>query len=311
MDGRPMRQDRDERAAEGCRPKTLRPMRATASRVSRAFRLAFARPPALLGAVLALLVLLGPAGAAEFADWSLRGADLADLPDFAGAGGLREALAAWTLPPIETRSLLRMVHLVGLCLGFGTTLMLDASLVAWIRTGRAPGHGAELLRAGGRMVLLGFALLWASGLALTALAVSGDPSFLASAKLWAKVIVVTALTINALVLHRKVLSPFSQSLDRSIDGRWRGRERQMFIACGAVSSASWILAFMLGVIREWNHTAPLGALLSFWLLAILMTALAIGLVLPAALPSLPYQGMDRRRARSAPQAAPAQPSPHG
>lgn len=252
------------------------------------------RPTFLLPllALLALLLTVGAAEAVPIGAWDLRGS----LPlELAAQGGAASTLSGWSLPPIELRSLLRMVHLIGLCLGLGTTLLLDGSLLGWLRAGRAPDYAPSVLGAGGRVVMVGFGLLWASGAALTALAASGDPSFLASPKLWAKIVVVTALTANAFVLHARVLSPFSQSLARAIDGRWRGRERRLFVACGAVSATSWLVAFALGVLREWNHGAAFGAILLVWLIGMLAAALAIQLLLPAPSAAAPYRGPDRRQ----------------
>ncbi|WP_153003624.1 hypothetical protein [Aureimonas ureilytica] len=247
--------------------------------------------PSLLVA-LALLLAVGAAEAVPSGAWDLRGS----LPlEMAAHGGAASTLSGWSLPPVELRSLLRMVHLIGLCLGLGTTLLLDGNLLGWMRAGRAPDYAPSILGAGRRVVMVGFGLLWASGAALTALAVSSDPSFLASPKLWAKIVVVTALTANAFVLHTRVLSPFSQSLARAIDGRWRGRERRLFVACGAVSATSWLVAFALGVLREWNQGAGFGAILLVWLIGMLAAALAIRLLLPAPSAAAPYRGPDRRQ----------------
>lgn len=216
------------------------------------------------------------------------------LPLEFGPGAVQPG-AQWYLPPVEPRSVLRMVHLVGLCLGFGTAMMLDGGALLWIRAGRAPAYAPELLGVGSRLVLVGFALLWASGIALTALAVNADPAFLQSPKLWAKVAVVSALTANAMVLHAHVLPPFAQSMGRTLDGQWRGPERALFVASGAVSSASWLLAFALGVLREWNHTSHFGSILVLWLVGILTAAIAIQLLLPPMPRRAPYLGPDRRR----------------
>lgn len=260
------------------------------------------RHAVLVGASAVLFATLA-SGATTDAGWELRGF-LA--PDFAPALG-GAASNAWSLPPVSWRSALRMVHLVGLCLGLGTALLLDGSVLAWRRAGRAPVNAAGLLSAGGHVVLAGFGLLWASGVALAGLAVAADPAFAANPKIWAKVAIVTALTANALVLHARVLPAFALSSGRPIDGRWRGRERRLFVGCGAVSSASWVLAFALGALPEWNYKAPFGAILVLWLVGMLMAAVAIQLLLPPTAAGAPYRGPDRRRRTAAAPSHPPEP----
>ncbi len=46
-------------------------------------------------------------------------------PDFVSAAAPAPSFAALLPPAVELRSVLRMVHLLGLCLGFGTALSLD------------------------------------------------------------------------------------------------------------------------------------------------------------------------------------------
>ena len=106
------------------------------------------RPTFLLPllALLALLLTIGATEAAPIGSWDLRGS----LPlEIATGGGAPDRLSGWSLPPIELRSLLRMVHLIGLCLGLGTTLLLDGSLLGWLRAGRGPDYPPSLLGAGG------------------------------------------------------------------------------------------------------------------------------------------------------------------
>ncbi len=254
----------------------------------------------LLLAAVALVCAAGVAQAASGLGWELRGFVAPEFAADAAAG----ASAAWFLPPVSGRSALRMVHLLGLCLGLGTALLLDGSVLMWRRAGHAPANAARLLSVGGHVVVAGFGLLWASGVALVGLAVEADPAFLANPKIWAKVLIVTALTANAMVLHARVLPAFALSAGRPIDGRWRSGERTLFVACGAVSSASWGLAFGLGALPEWNYTAPFGAILVLWLIGMLMAAVAIQILMPAARNGAPYRGPDRRRRAPAP-ASPA------
>ena len=203
---------------------------------------------------------------------------------------------AWTsyLLPLELRSVLRMLHLLGLCLGLGAAIQLDINVLRWLRNGRVSEGAREMIRSGEQLVALGFALLWASGIALTALAVKADPAFLGNEKLWAKVLIVIALTANAVLLHAKVLPSFTASLARPLNGSWRGRERLVFMFAGAVSASSWGMAFALGVLREWNYVVGFPTILCLWLLAMMATWATISALLPKSKSGAAYGGVERR-----------------
>ncbi len=202
------------------------------------------------------------------------------------------------LPPVELRSILLILHLLGLCLGLGTAISLDLTCLRWVRSGIVPPGAGEALKQGERMVLIGFALLWASGIALVAL----HPGHLGNPKVWAKLVVVSALTLNAVLLHRRVLPVFGASLGRPLDGGWRSGERDLFVLCGAVSAASWSMAFALGVLREWNNVVAAGPILLLWLLAVAGAYVAGTTLFPrpaSARGRDVYQGTERRRGRLA------------
>ncbi|KQT50842.1 hypothetical protein ASG43_06155 [Aureimonas sp. Leaf454] len=255
-------------------------------------------PPAVRLATFVLLVVCAATGSAlaePLLTTELRGFL---PPDFATAAAPAPALSGMLhLPPmVELRSVLRMAHLVGLCLGLGLAVALDLSMLGWLRKGHVPPGAAEFMRSGERLVAIGLALLWASGLALTVLAVRADPAFVDSPKLWAKVTIVAALTLNAALLHDRILPAFEASLGRRIDGNWRGRERRVFLLGGSVSAASWTMAFALGILKEWNYAAKFGVILALWLLAIAIVLAALRFLFPRPTAHRSYEGVDRRAA---------------
>ncbi|NNE87285.1 MAG: hypothetical protein HKN27_04350 [Silicimonas sp.] len=153
----------------------------------------------------------------------------------------------------------RAVHLLGLALGFGVAIVADLSAA---RTLVRPLSWTEIetLERYHRMVAVGLALFWASGLVLlwlrTGFAVENF-----SPKLLTKLGVVMLLTVNA-VLIGKVGLP---AMDR-----WQGMrfgalpvmERLRLGALAGMSGAGWISALSLGVFSklktmEWSVLSEL------------------------------------------------------
>lgn len=100
------------------------------------------------------------------------------------------------------------------------------------------------LRRTTRTVTQGLVVLWATGLALWAIAVGQSPlPWAMTAKLGAKLVVVTLLTLNGWALHAWVF-PMLQT-ERPADLL----KRRLPAVLGAFSTASWVFASLMGVAR--------------------------------------------------------------
>jgi hypothetical protein len=138
----------------------------------------------------------------------------------------------------------RAVHLLGLALGFGVAIVADLSAA---RTLVRPLSWDEIdtLERYHRMVAIGLALFWASGLVLLWLRTGFNVDNF-SPKLVAKLGVVTLLTMNAALIGKI-------GLNAIID--WQGArfgdlplmERLRLGALAGLSGAGWISALSLGV----------------------------------------------------------------
>ena len=123
----------------------------------------------------------------------------------------------------------RAAHLVGLAIGFGVAIVADIS-AARMLIRPLDARETRALHRFHRMVALGLALFWSSGLVLLWLRTGFDPANF-SAKLMTKLGVVTLLTINAILIGRIALpvmvSPRGDRADRdSLAGGHARRPRR-------------------------------------------------------------------------------------
>lgn len=175
----------------------------------------------------------------------------------------------------------RAVHLLGLALGFGVAIVADLSAA---RTLVRPLAWSEIetLERYHRMVAIGLALFWASGLVLLWLRTGFDPENF-SPKLMAKLGVVSLLTFNAALIGKIGLTAIVE---------WQGArfgelplmERLRLGALAGLSGAGWISALSLGVFSmlktlEWDVISELiGIIYLFGLIGAILVAFAAPIV---------------------------------
>ena len=189
----------------------------------------------------------------------------------------------------------RLVHMVGLALGFGIAMLADASAA---RAVLRPLDGREvaLPKTLHHFVTMGLVLLWASGLTLLWLRTGFDPERF-SPKLMAKFCVVVILTLNAVAIGRIGLPTLLRFQS------WRFGdiplpERVQLCALGALSTACWVSALGLGVFAVFK-TLTAGQLTHFMALTFL-TALSLALIAATITPVIAFLVRLRERRRAAP-----------
>lgn len=210
------------------------------------------RPAAVVALALILVAALG-AGPAAAADM---------LPT-----ALSLSLPA-PFPPIRLLTLLVGLHLIGLCFGLGGATMLDFWILRWMRWGGLPPEIARTFLFVGKVVSVGIALLWLSGLGFLAVYAVESPEKLSNPKLLAKVVIVLVLTVNGLLIHALVLPSVLRDVSRPMFEGVSHLSTAVFLLSGAVSGVSWYAAFALGLMRELNGRVPTGLLLALWLAAV-------------------------------------------
>lgn len=150
----------------------------------------------------------------------------------------------------------RALHLFGLALGFGTAIVADLS-AARLMVRPLDAREIATLERFHRMVALGLAAFWASGLVLLWLRTGFDSANF-SAKLMAKIGVVTVLTVNAFLIGRIGL-PVIKAFAARRFGTYPAALRMKLSLLGALSTAGWVAALALGVFSQLK-TMPWSAL---------------------------------------------------
>lgn len=178
------------------------------------------------------------------------------------------------LPSVRLLTILVGLHLLGLCFGLGGATMLDFWILRWMRWGGLPNEIARTFLFVSKVVSVGLALLWVSGLGFLAVYAFEAPEKLSNPKVVAKITVVTVLTLNGWLIHALVLPGVLRDVSRPMfDGVSRLRTG-VFLISGAVSGVSWYTAFALGLMRELNGRVAAGLLLALWLAAMVAAGLA-------------------------------------
>lgn len=161
-------------------------------------------------------------------------------------------------------SLIKLVHLAGLIMGFGGAILADALILRGAIMSPIEKKTIIAVKNLSYVVFFGLALLWLSGAILVGIRASADPHVWMNQKIWAKVIIVSILTINGIAVHNIAL------------GRLEGREAQKLFSSSrpyemlglsfiaAISSVSWIVPFVLGVATEFNFTVKAAVILSVY-----------------------------------------------
>ena len=175
-----------------------------------------------------------------------------------------------------TMGVLAFGHLVGLVLGLGTTAYLDGGCFLSIARGSWGGYRSfmdgPLFGIATKFVMVGLGLLWITGCGFLVHYSVFDPGKLSNPKLFAKLAVVLVLTVNGYALHYLVLKRVRR-MDACTD-LLRSRVGPLCLFSGAVSSASWVGAFLLGALPVLNNVLEFAVFVLAWVLLVLVLYLA-------------------------------------
>lgn len=182
-----------------------------------------------------------------------------------GVTGMSSVFAEYGIERIAM-GILSFGHLVGLVLGLGTTLYLDGGCFLSIARKSWDGYrsfmSGALFEIATKFVMVGLGILWITGCGFLIHCALFDPDKLANPKLHAKLACVTMLTVNGYFLHYVVLRRVAEMRDCS--QLLTTRMGPLCLLSGAVSSASWIGAFLLGALPILNNQIALIAFVSAW-----------------------------------------------
>ena len=179
------------------------------------------------------------------------------------------------------RSLLRLLHFLGLALGLGTATFLDLMILRYMLRGRIRKQQLSIFTFGSHAVTAGLIVLWISGGGFLWLYSVANPDMLANPKIWAKVAVVWVLTLNAVYLHLFVLPILRRQAGRSLLEELPPRDRSMMVVGGVVSFVSWYFPLAIAAQSWLNYRVPLLQIIATYvalLAAALLTALVVSIL---------------------------------
>ncbi len=165
---------------------------------------------------------------------------------------------------------IKIFHLLGLVMGLGGAVLLDLTIFnrGIIRpVSNYTVHQAEVLS---RIVSVGLAILWVTGIALIWVNLADKPEYLTNQKLWAKIAIVIVLTINGVFIHKHVLPYLKDKVGYRLFDRLERPHIAILTLMGSVSFVSWTTPFILGKASELNYVTPMIMILSVYCLAILV-----------------------------------------
>jgi hypothetical protein len=154
---------------------------------------------------------------------------------------------------VEIKTILLIVHLVGLALGVGGAIISDVMFFRAIRDWRISKTEMAFLTLTSWAIGIGLGLLILSGLGMFSL----DPEkYLASSKFLAKMTVVVILAVNAALLHFWHIPHFRHVAKKNLSTRTSFSKRRLAIlVSGVISIVSWLSALVLGAFRSipWSY----------------------------------------------------------
>lgn len=173
--------------------------------------------------------------------------------------------------PISWKTILLIVHLVGLTLGFGSALFLDLFLIRFLFLRKVQTNTYDMVKFGSMLASIGLLLLWMSGAGFLLIYWNVDPKMLDNPKIWAKLVIVVLLSVNGLVIHESLLSKIKNKSGFHLLEGESHKTIRLFALVASVSCNSWIAAMVLGIAKELNNVVEGGLLLAIYLCAIAAT----------------------------------------
>ncbi|MCM4158564.1 hypothetical protein FHG64_13345 [Antarcticibacterium flavum] len=168
----------------------------------------------------------------------------------------------------ETREYNLTIHLLGLAMGLGGTLVVDIMFTHFMRNYSISARESVIMHLISQMIIFGIFLLILSGLALY---LPAAESFNENPRFIMKMIVVLIVIINGGILNLYLTPKMKKiSLVDEEKNRYEKLTRISF-ALGAISIVSWLSAFFLAMLKD-LFSMPLFYLIIGYVVLLLITA---------------------------------------
>jgi uncharacterized membrane protein len=161
-------------------------------------------------------------------------------------------------------SVIKLIHLLGLIMGFGGAILADIIILRGAILRPIEKQTIVSVKNLSHIVFAGLAILWISGVFLVGIRASVDPQVWMNQKIWAKVIIVCILTINGILIHNVALERLAARQSQKLFSKHRPKELAVFSLIAAISSVSWFMPLVLGVATEFNFTVKATLILTVY-----------------------------------------------
>lgn len=158
-----------------------------------------------------------------------------------------------------------ILHLMGMAVGFGGAVFLDVILLKFFVYEKINHDKYQIVKLASSLIVVGLMMLWVTGLILIYLYFQTEDPRFSSEKLWAKVTIVGFVSINGLIIHDYVLKIIQRNSGDYLFSHGSKKDWSVMVLVAAVSSASWLSAFILGAANSLPHdTSAALILLSYF-----------------------------------------------
>lgn len=158
----------------------------------------------------------------------------------------------------------KVAHLLGLVMGLGGAMLADFTVLTRGVIRPVCAYTLHQMQLLSRIVALGLALLWASGIAIIAISVAANPDYLTNQKLWAKIVIVAVLTLNGVYIHARVLPALKGQQGRRLFDGTPDYAVALMALCGGVSAVSWFTPLLLAKATALNYVTPVQNILGVY-----------------------------------------------
>lgn len=169
----------------------------------------------------------------------------------------------------ETRQYHLSIHLIGLSMGLGGTLVVDIMFSHFMRKYTISARESVIMHLVSQMIIFGIFLLILSGAALL---ITDYDNFIDNPRFLMKMIAVLVVIINGGVLNL-YLTPKMKKISLKVKDRGHYEKlTRISFALGAISIVSWVSAFLLAMLKDLFDLPLNYLLLGYVILLVLATA---------------------------------------
>jgi hypothetical protein len=163
---------------------------------------------------------------------------------------------------------IKIFHLMGLVMGFGGAVLLDFTIFSRGIVRPVSQYTIHQSIVLSRIVSVGLAVLWITGIALIWLNLADKPEYLTNQKLWAKIAIVMVLTANGFFIHHKILPMLKERIGNRLFDNLLRSQLALLTLIASISLISWVTPFVLGKASELNYVTPMWQIMVVYFIAV-------------------------------------------